>query len=167
MKNQISIKKLSIEITSGLKIESTHFGWQLLPKYNVPEFFPPTFADKIDSVVAITAPTSTGGIYMVYSANRVDEKAKAIDIEPFGLIVHSTGASNWGMFIHHGDWDGRTEIPPNEIWDEIDRSGIGDYYLTSLPSTRQKGSLDELPKGHREGFNTIIKALRDYVDKDH
>ena len=79
----------------------------------------------------IVAPTSTGGTYLVTSTLRVDTKDQAIDQEPFGLIVHSTGASPMGMFLHHGDWEGRTEYPPQRFRDEVSESGIGDYFFTN------------------------------------
>lgn len=56
MKNQISIINLSQENASNIKIMNTHSGWQVLPKGNMPKFFPHDFAEKLDSVIAITAP---------------------------------------------------------------------------------------------------------------
>lgn len=165
MKNQISIIELTLEQVLDIKLNSTHAGWQLLSKSELPRFISPVFAEKTDSFLAITSPTSTGGTYLVCSANRVDSKDMKIDIEPFGLIVNPTGASSWALSVHHGNWDGRSERPPDEIWGAIEHSGIGDYYLTATPSSKHEGTLDELPKGHRGSFDAAIKAIREYADK--
>jgi hypothetical protein len=66
-------------------------GWCLVSRSDLPSIFPHSLREKIDSALMIAAPTSTGGTYLAFSANRVDSKARAIDVEPFGVIVHSTG----------------------------------------------------------------------------
>ena len=165
MKIKNSLIQLSKEEIAEINEYDMKPGWRIMPQEQTPKVFRGSFKEKTDSVVAITAQTSTGGSYLVYSANRIDIKDKANDIEPFGLIVHSTGASTWGMFIHHGDWVGRTEKPPAGIWDEIERSGIGNYYLSNPSSSKKEGALDELPNGHRKGFDEIVKAIRAQVDK--
>jgi hypothetical protein len=42
-----------------------------------------------------------------------------IDIEPFGLISHSTGPAAYGVFIHHGHWDGRTTKAPGNFAEHV------------------------------------------------
>src|SRR5260370_27633416 len=81
-------------------------GWQRVPGHDLPSLFPPSLRAKIDSAVLIAAPTSTGGTYLAYSANRVD--GRNIDVQPFGLIYHSTGPGQYGVFVHHGKWNQRT-----------------------------------------------------------
>lgn len=49
-------------------------GWRIVPQGELPSAFPGTFRHKIDSAVTIATPTSTGGTYLAYSANRVDDK---------------------------------------------------------------------------------------------
>ena len=68
-------------------------GWRIVPRDELPNVFPRTLREEIDSALVIAAPTSTGGTYLAYSANRLDWRDRAVDIEPFGLIVHSTGPS--------------------------------------------------------------------------
>ena len=77
-------------------------GWRLIRSSELPKVFPESLRQKIDSAVMVAAQTSTGGTYLVYSANRVDYKPQKIDIQPFGLIVHSTGPSSSGVFLDHG-----------------------------------------------------------------
>lgn len=139
-------------------------GWRIIPGRDLPTVFPESFRQKVDSAVVVAAPTSTGGAYLAYSANRVDYRDQKIDIEPFGLIVHSTGASSSGVFLHHGDWDGRTESPPDGFWEVASRSGIGDFFRASPPEGLRQGDLDQLPKGHRGAFDAIVHAIRARVD---
>jgi hypothetical protein len=135
-------------------------GWCLLPGKELPTVFADRFRAKIDSALMIAAPTSTGGTYLVFSASRVDSKARAIDIEPFGVIVHSTGPSPSGVFIHDGNWEGRTTDAPLGFWEEVSKSGIGDYFLTNPPEGQRSGTLAQLPRGHRGAFDAILRAVR-------
>lgn len=141
-------------------------GWRLLPGSELPSVFPDSFRTKIDSALLIAAQTSTGGTYLAFSANRVDLKTRAIDIEPFGVIVHSTGPSPSGVFIHHGTWEGRTEYPPPAFWEEVSRSGVGQYFLTNPPDNLREGTLEQLPKGHRGAFEALVQEIRAREDGD-
>lgn len=135
-------------------------GWRLLSGNELPSVFPETFRKNIDSALLISAQTSTGGTYLAFSANRVDGKDKAIDIEPFGLILHSTGPSPSGVFIHHGAWESRTEHPPPAFWEEVSKSGIGQYFLTNPPGILREGTLAQLPRGHRGAFEALVREIR-------
>ena len=135
-------------------------GWRLVSSESIPTIFPSAFRSKLDSGVMIAAPTSSGGTYLVFNARRVDFKDRAIDQEPFAVIVHSSGPDPSGMFLHHGDWEGRTETPYSSFWSQVDESGVGDYFLANPPSGRTSGSLDELSRGDRGAFETAIRYLR-------
>ncbi len=135
-------------------------GWRRLPGSELPSVFPDSFRKKIDSALLISAKTSTGGTYLAFSANRVDRKARAIDIEPFGVIVHSTGPSPSGLFIHHGTWEGRTEYPPSAFWEEVSISSVGQYFPTNSPDNLREGTLAQLPKGHRGAFEALVREIR-------
>ena len=139
-------------------------GWRLVSGRELPAVFPEALREKIDSAVMVATPTSTGGTYLVYSANRIDHKPQKIDIQPFGLIVHSTGPSSSGVFLDHGNWEGRTESPPSGFWDEAERSGIGDYFLANPPEGLREGTLDRLPTGHRGAFDAIVREIRTRTD---
>lgn len=135
-------------------------GWRLLPGNELPSVFPPPFRAKIDSALLIAQQTSTGGIYLAFSAHRVDVRAQAIDIEPFGVIVHSTGPSPSGVFIHHGTWEGRTLYPPRAFWEEVSISGVGQYFLANPPENLREGTLAQLPKEHRGAFDALVREIR-------
>ena len=139
-------------------------GWRVIPGSELPSVFPDDFRSKLDSALVMVEPTDTGGTYLITNAIRPDFKDKALDHEPFGLIVGDTGAGSIGVFVHHDTWSGRTEYPPEEFWEEATTSGVGNYYLAVPPSGSTSGSLDELPKGHRAAFDVIIESLRRQID---
>lgn len=153
-----------ISITTTQQDELAAFvpmsGWCLVPKAGIPTLFPAPFRQKFDSALAIAAPTSSGGTYLVFNALRVEPRSREIDQEPFAIIVHSTGPAVSGMFLHHGNWPDRTRRPPAAFWAHVDESGVGDYFLTYPPSALTTGTLDELPPGHREAFDRAISYYR-------
>jgi hypothetical protein len=157
-----------ITLTSTQQAELTSVvpssGWKIISGKDLPTVFPHTFRNKIDSALVISQPTSTGGTYLVLSARRVDKKANAIDLEPFAIIVHSTGTGRTGVFLHHGSWEGRTEQLPEDFLDEASRSGIGDYFLSKPPNAATQGTIDQLPKGDRGAFDAAVKAIRAHED---
>jgi hypothetical protein len=135
-------------------------GWKIIQQNDLPSVLPSDFRKKIDSAVMITAPTSTGGTYLVYNNLRVEQKEKAIDQHPFAIIVHSTGPSPSGILIHHGKWEGRTTKAPEVFWNYVNESGVGNYFYTNPPNGLSSGTLDELPDGHRDAFEKIINRIR-------
>jgi hypothetical protein len=137
--------------------------WRLMAGSELPSVFPPAYSAKIDSALAIGVPTSTGGTYLIFSARRIDRPAGAIDIDPFGLIVHSTGPSASGVYLHHGGWEGRTQLLP-PFWKEVSHSGIGSYYLSQTPEGLSGGTLAELPKGDLGAFKAVVREIRARVD---
>lgn len=139
-------------------------GWRIVSQSELPKVFPEVFRAEIDSALIIAAPTPTGGTYLVMSAVRVDLKAQALDQEPFGLIVHSTGAGSSGTFLHHGSWEGRTTQAPPQFWDEVSRSGIGDYFFAKPLSGLREGKLEQLSQGYRNAFEAVIYHIRMRVD---
>lgn len=139
-------------------------GWRIISREQLPAVFSSAFREKIDSAVVVAAPTSTGGMYLAYSASRVDYKDRKIDIEPFGLVVHSTGPSSSGVFLHHGSWNGRSEPPPAQFWDIVAGSGIADYFRSNPPEGLREGTLEQLPKGHRGAFDALVLEIRARVD---
>ena len=153
-----------IKLSSGQQDELDRFvhapGWRLVAGSELPSVFPERFRTKIDSALIIAAPTSTGGTYLAFSANRVDLKARALDIEPFGVIVHSTGPGPSGVFIHHGTWKERTQYPPDAFWTGVSQSGVAQYFLASPPANRTAGPLMELLKGHAGAFDAIVRQIR-------
>jgi len=77
---------LSSEQQDELNEYSRQPGWRILSQGDLPSVFPDLLRAKIDSALAITAETSTGGTYLVFSALRVDSKYRAVDMQPLGLL---------------------------------------------------------------------------------
>jgi hypothetical protein len=144
------------ELTAGMGSR----GWRIVLGEELPRVFPESFREKITSAVRIVEPTSTGGQYLAYSAERIDARDGAVDIEPFGVIVHSTGAGPSGVFVHHGDWSGRTRPLPPDLCTVIASSEVRNYIGAVPPSGRTEGTLDELPLGHRGAFDAVVRRLR-------
>ena len=107
-------------------------GWRTMPGRDLPQsIFPDSWRRKIGSALVVSDLTSTGGTYLYVGANRLDHPAGAIDIDPFGVIVHSSDSGPDGVFIYHGRWRGRTyrRRPPSGMrW-----SGAVSNAITELP----------------------------------
>lgn|SRR6266550_2140948 len=65
-----------------------------------------------------------------------------------------------GVFVHHGTWAGRTRAAPPGFWEEIERSGIGDYFRANPPHGFSSGTLAQLPKGDRGAFDAVVRQIR-------
>jgi len=63
--------------------------------------------------------------------------------------------------IHHGDWENRTTNPPQQFWDHLIVSGIGNYYpLSELPS-KTSGRIQELNvDSQSQAFEKLIETLK-------
>ncbi len=142
-------------------------GWRIISRDQLPSVFPCSLRSKVDSALVITADTSTGGTYFIVSAWRLDRKDCAFDNEPFGLIVHASGASEDGVFLHHGEWEGRTQPIPDYLLNAIDSEGVGDYLWAIPPADQNEGGLLDLvplPRPHRGAFHSIVQEIRAKVD---
>ena len=132
--------------------------WRLLPGRELPSVFPDTLRAKIDSALLIAAPTSTGGVYLAFSANRIDFKDRAIDIEPFGVIVPLYRLWPFGG-LHPsrplGGWDAGHA-------DRFLGGGFANsqYFLTNPPEHRCAGPLTQLPRGHGRAFDAVVREIR-------
>lgn len=157
--------RLNDDARAELSQYSRTVGWTRLTAEKLPLAVPLSLRAKIDSAVAITTPTSTGGTYVVFSMWRRDTKDSAFDNEPFGLIVHSSGASEAALFLHHGDWEGRTERVPEHVWDEIEHAEIGNLLWAKPPLDQSNGQLSDLVGTPHDGaFQAMIRRLR--IDAD-
>jgi hypothetical protein len=57
--------------------------WHIIPRVELPSVFPATFRERIDSAIVVSTPTSTGGVYLAYCANRVDLRTTASTSSPW------------------------------------------------------------------------------------
>ena len=109
----------------------------------------------------MVAPTSSGGTFVVVNYTRVDQPAWSLDQDPFGAIIHSTGADAQGMFVYHGGWTARTIQPSTDFWDHVDESGIGAHYPhANLPPSTSGPLSDLYGKGHLEAIGEFKLRIR-------
>ncbi len=133
-------------------------GWRIVPVSELADVLPETLMPKLDAVMVVAQPTSTGGVYLMLNPLRID--GEEVDQQPFGVIVSSTGASSSGVWADHGPWSGRTVPLPADFWDVVNASSIGSYYCARPPDGVREGTLDQLSGGHRGAFEWITNLLR-------
>lgn len=153
-----------MELADDHRIELMKFmddpGFSIVSASELPSCIPFGLRTKCEEAVVILSPTSTGGVYLVFDLHRLDAPARAIDQEPFALIVHSSGPGPSGVLVHHGDWPGRTLTVDQSLWAAVEASGVGRFYLAQLPAGLRRGPLELLPEGDRHAFNEAVRQLR-------
>jgi len=134
-------------------------GWWRIQKDEIPSFVPEGMRPKLDGGVIVVLGSSSGVTHLMYGAERVDRRAGELDIQPFGIVVFSSGASTGMALIHHGGWLGRTTPLPNDFWSVASSCSTGSYFFASPPEGKTSGSLDELGIGHKLALEELRKAL--------
>ena len=104
--------------------------------------------------------TSSGAVYLVCNGIRPCTKHNALDQEPFGIVVHSTGSSERGIFVHHGNSKKRTVDLPVAVKNIFESTSFDKYYpLAEIPKS-SSGILDELKNTSHEGaFRKVISTI--------
>jgi hypothetical protein len=135
-------------------------GYLVVSQSRIPTVFSPVLKSKCDSAVVMSSTGGNGTVIFVCNALRVDHKDLAIDQEPFGIALASTGAVESGVFLHHGNWSGRTTPVPQEALDAFIASGLGNCCPgTRLPSSTGPFS-DLLGTSHESAFYKILEELK-------
>ena len=140
--------------------------YRVISQEQIPSVFPEAFRAKMDHAVIMGSGDASGKVFLVCNCHRVDRKALAIDQEPFAVVFDSDMPSESGVFIHHGDWQGRTEseVPP-EFWSHVDASGIGDYYPPPSLPPNSSGSLHDLASSSNlNAFSQSLKTMLRFGD---
>ena len=135
-------------------------GWSILSSTELSGLLPEPYLAKLDSVIGVSSPTSSGGTCLLFNNLRVDARAHLIDQDPLGMFA-STGTSSAAVLVHHGDWDERSWEASSGLWREVQEAGIGKYYLSNPPAGRRSGTLDELPGGTAGALENVLRALRE------
>lgn len=138
----------------------------IVPQEQIPSVYD-AFRQKLDSAVVMSSTTPQGTVFVGINALRVDEKAHAIDQDPFGIAFLSTGPMPSGVFIHHGGWSGRTEtkVPPG-FWDVVLASGVGNQFPHTILPTNSTGPLSTLAGTSHDGaLNAVFKKLKEQTEK--
>jgi hypothetical protein len=135
-------------------------GYLVVPQSGIPSLFSPILKLKCDSAVVMSSTGDKGTVIFVCNALRVDHKDLAIDQEPFGIALLSTGAVESGLFLHHGNWHGRTTAVPPQFWDDVAASGLGNCCPgTQLPSSTGPFS-DLAGTSHEQAFYNLFDELK-------
>jgi hypothetical protein len=131
----------------------------VVSRESLPSFLPAALREKLDSAVLIVSPSVRGTTTLVCNASRIDFGDRAIDQEPFAVVVYPEGTSSGGVFVHHGEWLGRTSPPSAEFWQQVQGSGVGNYFLAHPPEGVTGGPLTSLPIGQKRAFDAVVARL--------
>jgi hypothetical protein len=135
-------------------------GYRWLGKSDIPTAVPISLRSKMPASLMMWERTSSGCTVIVCNGVRLDAKANALDQEPFGVAVYSSGASTGGIFAHHGSWRGRSIPITPQIQQLLDSTRLADYYpLGGVPS-KSSGPLSDLSHtGHEGAFRTVLGRI--------
>lgn len=135
-------------------------GYKWLSSSEIPSAIPLSLREKMPSALLMWEHTTSGCMYLVCNGIRLDERANAFDQEPFGIVIHSTGASTSGIFIHHGNWNNRSVPITPEAQLVLQSTSLGNYFPLDEVPANSSGSLSDLKKTSHEGaFNAMLKIL--------
>ena len=111
-------------------------GYSWLEPAQLPTAIPAALRAKMPAALLMWDRSPSGFTFLVCNGVRYDAKAGALDQEPFGVAVSSSGAGNAGIFAHHGRWAGRTAELASSVSGLIASSSLWDYYpFSEVPST--------------------------------
>ena len=136
----------------------TTAGYRWITRDHLPTVVPPDLRRKMPRALLMWERRASGDTYLVCNGLRVDPKADAVDHEPFGLVVHSSGASTGGVFIHHGGWRGRTTPLTPELSAALESTGLTDYFPLAGAPSASSGPLSDLHRTPHAGAFTATLA---------
>jgi hypothetical protein len=145
------------ELSKKCKLEA---GYKWLSSTEIPSAIPDSLRSKMQSALLMWERTTSGSIYLVCNGIRLDKPFNELDQEPFGIVVNSSGASTYGLFIHHGNWNNRTIPITPEVRQVLDSTSLGNYFPLGEVSSNSSGALSELRRTSHEGaFKAVLQIL--------
>ena len=138
--------------------------YRILAPTAIPGVVPTALLAKANSVLVMGSGSPGGRVYYMANLNRIDQKAQAIDQQPFGLAFVGTMPLGSGCLIQHGNWGGRTSHPTADFWHCIQASGMKTYYpLADLPRA-DAGPISSLAfSSQGSAFSVIVTQLQQFV----
>lgn len=135
--------------------------YRVLPPSYLPPIISSGLLAKADSVLVVASGCPQGTILFMANVHRVEEEEGSIDQQPFGIVFHGTSPAQSGCLLHHGKWDGRTMSPPQDFWDALAASGIGNCYPFSGKPSQMAGPISDLnvPSQHA-AFGALVTRLK-------
>jgi hypothetical protein len=159
------MKFSSVPISSSEREEFEHIardvgsesGYVRLSTGEIPSAIPLSLRSKLTGAMMMWEQSTDGSVYLIFNGVRLDAKDNTLDQEPFGVAVNSSGADSSGVFIHHGDWEGRTVELSTASSNLLESTSLGQYFpLVHFPDA-SSGPLSDLAKTSHEGaFNRMM-----------
>jgi hypothetical protein len=148
------------EIEELARSLGTNAGYCWLTPERYLSVIPERLKGKLPSALMMWERTDSGCTAIVCNGIRLDRRANALDQEPFGVVVYSSGASTGGVFVHHGAWANRTVAITPEVQSVLDSTTLGKYFPIGEVPSDSSGPLSDL-KGtsHQGAFNTMMAQL--------
>lgn len=144
-------------LAANFKIKA---GYKWLQPNAMPSAIPDSLRNKMTSALLMWEQTSSGAIYIICNGVRIDNKDNALDQEPFGIVVHSSGSASWGLFLHHGNWKNRTIKITSEITQILESTSLDKYFPLGEVPVSSSGPLNDLKNtSHAGAFRTVIKNI--------
>jgi hypothetical protein len=141
--------------------------YRVIGANEVPTVLARGLVEKGHSYLVMASGSTTGTAYYMVNVNRIDDKANAIDQEPFGIAFVGNEPVYSGCYIHHGNWDGRTRpIPEGFVQGVLGSTLSTCYSVTSIPD-EPAGKIEDLQiKSQRDAFLQLMKRLEPHT-RDH
>lgn len=115
---------------------------------------------KADSVFIMCSGTTSGIAYYMANINRVENGTLMIDQDPLGFAVFENEPLVSGCYIQHGNWMGRTIMPPPGFSQYILSSGLGNCFPLPTMPTKAKGRIEELYSSSQEkAFEKLLRKI--------
>lgn len=122
---------------------------------------PDELINQYNSVFVMGSATQDGTVYYMANGNRIDYRGNAIDQMPFGFAFIDSKPIGSACLIQHGNWSGRTTIPPGNFWKHLSESNIDNVFpLSEIPS-KLSGKITELKEiSQHDAFSKLVKKIK-------
>ncbi len=104
---------------------------KMLSNADIISVIPELLKNKITHAVLMIKKKTNTEIFLICNGVRHDIKTKALDDQPFGIIIKSTGCSTSGYIIQHVNWIDRTKNITQEILNVLNSTTLKDYFPLS------------------------------------
>lgn len=141
--------------------------FRVIKPLDLPSILPRALTDKFNSVLIMASGSIDNTVvYYMANGNRVDSSAGQIDQQPFGLAFVGPDPIPSGSLVQHGDWEDRSTTPPDEFWQYVSASGLGNIYPISELPPSDSGELSDLTvQSQQHAFNDLVAQLRHSVEE--
>lgn len=150
-----------VEDLTSIVPDPSFYAWK--PGAEAPDWVP--FKPKLVDMICLRSDTASGFFFMA-DFRRLDRDPRTglwvLDQEPFLLAVLPTTSLSLssGVYIHHGDWRGRTQIIPTEVVSAFLGTPVASLYPLPQAPPSTYGPISELERSTwAEAFRVGLKRL--------